>query len=396
MHWSRSMTARLAVVSTYPPRRCGIASFARDLASVVGKPEIVAMHRSGDRILYPIEVTGLVAADDRSDYLRAAKRISVSGVSAVSIQHEYGIFGGQDGAFILDLVEGLHVPAVATLHTVLRQPNPSQRRVMTRLLDRTAAVVVMSKVAARLLKDVYGADASRIRVIPHGVPDLPYMDPDVRKPAFGLDGRSVILSFGLLGPGKGYELVIEAMTRVMRDRPDALYVILGATHPDLIRTEGEAYRDRLRSAVHKLGLRGHVMFVDRFVGQEELGRWLQAADVFVTGYPNLDQIVSGTLSYALAAGRPVVSTPFAYASEVLSDGRGVLVAPNSAEALADGLLGILGDETWRGEIGRRAYAFSRKRIWREVGAAYLSLFDEVEHRAGSGMSADRTAISARA
>lgn len=390
------MTARLAVVSTYPPRRCGIASFARDLASVVGKPEIVAMHRSGDRVLYPVEVTRLVAADDRSDYLRAAMQISASGVSAVSIQHEYGIFGGQDGAFILDLVEGLRVPAVATLHTVLRQPSPSQRRVMTRLLDRTAAAVVMSKVAARLLRDVYGADASRIRVIPHGVPDLPYVDPEVRKPAFGLDGRSVILSFGLLGPGKGYELVIEAMTWVMRDRPDALYVILGATHPDLIRTEGEAYRDRLRSAVHKLGLRGHVMFVDRFVGQEELGRWLQAADVFVTGYPNLDQIVSGTLSYALAAGRPVVSTPFAYASEVLSDGRGVLVAPNSAEALADGLLGVLGDEEWRGEIGRRAYAYSRKRIWREVGAAYVSLFDEVARKAGSGRSLDVTPSAARA
>lgn len=390
------MTARLAVVSTYPPRRCGIASFARDLASVVGKPEIVAMHRSGDRVLYPVEVTRLVAADDRSDYLRAAMQISASGVSAVSIQHEYGIFGGQDGAFILDLVEGLRVPAVATLHTVLRQPSPSQRRVMTRLLDRTAAAVVMSKVAARLLRDVYGADASRIRVIPHGVPDLPYVDPEVRKPAFGLDGRSVILSFGLLGPGKGYELVIEAMTWVMRDRPDALYVILGATHPDLIRTEGEAYRDRLRSAVHKLGLRGHVMFVDRFVGQEELGRWLQAADVFVTGYPNLDQIVSGTLSYALAAGRPVVSTPFAYASEVLADGRGVLVAPNSAEALADGLLGVLGDEEWRGEIGRRAYAYSRKRIWREVGAAYVSLFDEVARKAGSGRSLDVTPSAARA
>ena len=390
------MTARLAVVSTYPPRRCGIASFARDLASVVGKPEIVAMHRSGDRVLYPVEVTRLVAADDRSDYLRAAMQISASGVSAVSIQHEYGIFGGQDGAFILALVEGLRVPAVATLHTVLRQPSPSQRRVMTRLLDRTAAAVVMSKVAARLLRDVYGADASRIRVIPHGVPDLPYVDPEVRKPAFGLDGRSVILSFGLLGPGKGYELVIEAMTWVMRDRPDALYVILGATHPDLIRTEGEAYRDRLRSAVHKLGLRGHVMFVDRFVGQEELGRWLQAADVFVTGYPNLDQIVSGTLSYALAAGRPVVSTPFAYASEVLSDGRGVLVAPNSAEALADGLLGVLGDEEWRGEIGRRAYAYSRKRIWREVGAAYVSLFDEVARKAGSGRSLDVTPSAARA
>ncbi|MGD0018638.1 MAG: glycosyltransferase [Candidatus Limnocylindrales bacterium] len=233
---------------------------------------------------------------------------------------------------------------------------------------------------------------SQTRVIPHGVPDLPLVDPGLHKPDFGLDGRSVILSFGLLGPGKGYELVIEAMSRVRRDRPDALYVVLGATHPNLVRTEGEAYRDRLRRAVNDLGLGEHVLFVDRFVGQEELGRWLQAADIFVTPYPNLDQIVSGTLSYAMAAGRPVVSTPFAYASEVLSGGRGVLVAPHSAEALANALSDLLGDRARRLEIGRRAYAFSRGRIWREVGAAYGALFAQVAR--GVEISYDAPALAA--
>jgi len=375
------MGPRVAFVSTYPPRRCGIATFTRDLAAAVGNREIMAIHRAGDRVLYPLEVTGLISAHDRWDYIRAADRVSASGVSVVSIQHEYGLFGGQDGAFILDFIDRVRVPVVATLHTVLREPSVSQRHVMSRLLDRAAAVVVMSKAAARLLQDKYGAEGSRTRVIPHGVPDLAFVDPELHKADFGLDGRSVILSFGLLGPGKGYEHVIEAMSRVRRDRPDAIYVVLGATHPNLVSTEGEAYRDRLRKAVNDLGLREHVLFVDRFVGQEELGRWLQAADIFVTPYPNLDQIVSGTLSYALAAGRPVVSTPFAYASEVLADGRGVVVAPNSPEALADGLAGLLGDDAWRGEIGRRAYAFSRGRIWREVGAAYGALFTEVSRSA---------------
>ena len=375
------MQPRVAFVSTYPPRRCGIATFTRDLATAVGHREVVAIHRPGDRILYPLEVTGLLRADDRSGYIQAADRISESAVEVVSLQHEYGLFGGQDGSFVLDLLERLRVPAVATLHTVLRRPSPSQRFVMKELIARTAAVVVMSGAAARLLQDEYGAEPARTQVIPHGVPDLALVDSASHKPDFGLEGRSVILSFGLLGPGKGYELAIEAMTRVRKAWPDALYVVLGATHPDLIRTEGENYRDRLQRAAKDLGLHEHVRFVDRFVGQEELGRWLQAADIFVTPYPNLDQIVSGTLSYALAAGRPAVSTPYAYASEVLSDGRGVLVAPNSPEALANVLTDLLGDDVRRAEISRRAYDFSRGRVWREIGAAYRALFAHVAPRA---------------
>jgi len=384
----------VAFVSTYPPRRCGIATFTRDLANAVGDREIVAIHRTGDRILYPLEVTRLVQADDRSDYLRAADAVSASGASVVSIQHEYGLFGGRDGEFILDFVDRVRVPSVATLHTVLRRPTATQREVMMRLLDITAAVVVMSEAAAELLREGYQAEPSRLRVIPHGVPDLPLAESNLHKPDFGLQGRSVILSFGLLGPGKSYEHVIEAMARVRRDRPDALYVVLGATHPNLIRTEGEKYRDRLIRAVNDLGLREHVVFVDRFVGQEELGRWLQAADVFVTPYPNLDQIVSGTLSYALAAGRPVVSTPFAYASEVLSGGRGVLVEPDSRQGLAEALVGLLDDGVRRREMGRRAYAFSRHMIWSEVGAAYRQLFSRVALR--SARSAEVPVLAANA
>ena len=282
---------------------------------------------------------------------------------------------------------------MATLHTVLRKPSASQRAIMSGLLERTAATVVMSKAAATLLHQEYGARPSRVWVIPHGVLDLPLVDPGLRKPDFGLGGRSVILSFGLLGPGKGYERVIEAMSHVRRRRPDALYVVLGATHPNLIRTEGEAYRDRLRDEVGRLGLGDHVVFVDRYVGQEELGHWLQAADVFVTPYPNLDQIVSGTLSYALAAGRPVVSTPFAYATEALSDGRGLLVAPDSVESLAQALSRILEDPALRKETGRLAYAFSRSMVWRQVGAEYRALFASVAQRGDALAESDDVAVS---
>ena len=374
------MGPHAAFVSTYPPRHCGIATFTRDLSAAIGNREIVALHRRGDPILYPMEVTSLIRADARADYSRAVDRMARAGVEVVSIQHEYGIFGGRDGAYILELIDGLErarVPMVATLHTVLRNPSRSQRAVMDRILGSAAAAVVMSHAAAGILVDSYGAEPSRVRMVPHGVPDLPLVDPALHKKEFGLEDREVVLSFGLLGPGKGYEHAIEAMARVRKARSRALFVVLGSTHPNLVLAQGEAYRDRLRGMVDHLGLADHVRFVDRFVAQDELGRWLLAADALVMPYPNLDQVVSGTLSYALAAGRPVVSTPFAYASEVLAGGRGILVAPGSTAALADALEGLLADAPRRRAMGGQAYLFSRRMLWREVAAEYRSVFEEV-------------------
>ncbi len=245
------------------------------------------------------------------------------------------------------------------------------------MVAETAATVVMSESAGALLTSVYDVDPSRIEVIPHGVPDLPLVAPEIVKSGLEVEGRAVILSFGLLGPGKGLETAIDALPAVVAEHPTALYVIVGATHPDLVRTEGEAYRQTLVAQVRRLGMERHVRFVDRFVGRVELTRWLQAADVFVTPYPNLDQIVSGTLSYAMGAGRAIVSTPYAYAKELLADGRGVLVAPGSAASLAQGLTEVLGDDVGRAEIGRRAHAFSRGMVWSAVGATYGRLFARV-------------------
>ncbi len=369
-----------AFVSTYAPHRCGIATFTRDLASSVGPHQVVALHPVSGPAAYPSVVRHRIRRDSRSDYLAAAAALNASDVEVVSIQHEYGIWGGADGAYVLDFVRALNVPVVATLHTVLRTPTPSQRRILTELVGMSATAVVMSRAAASLLTRAYGVEPGRVRIVPHGVPRLPLVDPDTVKPHLDLEDRLVILSFGLLGPGKGYESAIAAMPAVSRAFPSALYVVLGATHPDLLLHEGEAYRRRLEATAEALGVTDHVRFVNRFVGRTELGTWLEAADIFVTPYPNLDQIVSGTLSYAMGAGKAVVSTPYAYARERLAGGRGRLVAPGSTVALAETIVELLGDREERDAIGRRAYAYSRGMTWPKVGAEYAAIFAEAARR----------------
>jgi glycosyltransferase involved in cell wall biosynthesis len=313
-------------------------------------------------------------------------------VDIVSIQHEYGIWGGEDGGHVIDFLRALDVPAVATLHTVLQRPTPGQRSVLTELVALTDATVVMSQSAADRLANVYGIDRGRLQVIPHGVPELPFVDGATVKPSLGVERRQIILSFGLLGPGKGYELAIAALPEVVAAHPSVLYVVVGETHPDLVRREGETYREGLIAAVARLGLQDHVRFVDRYVGRVELTKWLEAADVFVTPYPNLDQIVSGTLSYAMGAGRPVVSTPYAYADEVLADGRGVLVPPASPQALGAALNELLGDPELRAAIGSRAYAYSRRMVWSSVGDKYRDLFTAVAGEKRPVMQASRMAV----
>jgi glycosyltransferase involved in cell wall biosynthesis len=370
--WS-SAIFRTAFVSTYTPRRCGIATFTHDLAAVTQDREIAVLHPDESHLAYPLEVHHRIRKDMRADYVAVAQTLGRC-VDIVSVQHEFGIWGGEDGEHVLDFVAALRLPAVATLHTVLRHPSARQRTVLAELVDRVETTVVMSHSAADLLTGTYGVDRGQIHVIPHGVPNVPPIDSATVKPALGVDGREIVLSFGLLGPGKGFELAIEALPAVAEAHPDVLYVIVGATHPNLVRTEGEAYRHSLEAEIRRLGMDGHVRFVDRFVGRSELIQWLGAADVFVTPYPNLDQIVSGTLSYAMGAGRAIVSTPYIYATELLADGRGLLVPPASPVALAAGINDVLGDDALRARLGARAHAYSRDMIWSAVGAEYQALF----------------------
>jgi glycosyltransferase involved in cell wall biosynthesis len=371
------VSAANVFVATYPPRRCGIATFTRDLAAAAGDHEIAVLHPPDGPDVYPIDVRYRIRRDVRADYLSVAQSLNRSSAAVISIQHEYGIWGGDDGEFVLDFVGALTKPVVATLHTVPRNPSSGQRRVLTRLIGACSASVVMSRSAAALLGRIYGVDPAVLDVVPHGVPQLPLVAPDTIKPKLGMETTPMILSFGLLGPGKGYESVIEAMPAVIEADPTAYYVILGATHPELLRREGEAYRTKLTRLAEALGVADRVLFVNRFVTRSELGTWLTAADIFVTPYPNPDQIVSGTLAYAMSAGKACVSTRYAYAVEMLETGRGRLVASTSPAALAESLTELLRDRDLRSQLGRRAYEFSRTMIWPEVGARYQRIFERV-------------------
>jgi glycosyltransferase involved in cell wall biosynthesis len=371
------MAGRTVFVATYPPRRCGIATFTRNLADSTGDHEIAALHAPGHPDVYPSEVRHRIRRDVLADYLQVAHDLNRSSLGVVSVQHEYGIWGGDDGEFVLDFVGALTKPVVATLHTVPQDPSARQRAILVGLVGASAASVVMSQSAARLLTRVYGIAPNRLDVVPHGVPNLPLVAPDTIKPSLGLAPGPVILSFGLLGPGKGFETVIEAMPSVIEADPAARYVVLGATHPELLRREGEAYRTKLMRLADALGVSANVLFVDRYVTRTELGTWLKAADIFVTPYPNREQIVSGTLAYAMSAGKAVVSTPYPYAVEMLEAGRGRLVAAGSSKDFAEVLSELLRDPDTRSQLGRRAYDFSRAMIWPEVGARYARIFSRV-------------------
>jgi glycosyltransferase involved in cell wall biosynthesis len=371
------MSAGNVFVATYPPRRCGIATFTRDLAGATGEHEIAVLHPPDGPDLYPIEVQHRIRRDVRDDYVRVARSLNRSDARVVSIQHEYGIWGGDDGESVLDFVHALTKPVVTTLHTVPQDPTRGQRRVLTGLVKASSATVVMSRSAAALLGRVYGFDPGDFDVVPHGVPYLPLVEPDTVKPRLGIETAPMILCFGLIGPGKGYESVIEAMPRVIEASPTAYYVILGATHPELLRRDGEQYRTKLMNLAAALGVEDRVVFVDRFVTRSELGRWLTAADIFITPYPNRDQIVSGTLAYAMSAGKAIVSTRYPYAVEMLEGGRGRLVASTEPGVLAESLIELLNDDDLRRRLGRRAYEYSRTMIWPEVGTRYRSIFERV-------------------
>ena len=362
--------------STYPPRHCGIATFTQALSSATGEREVVALHGPGPNLLYPSEVHHRIRRDEPGDYARTARDLSRC-ADVVSVQHDYGIWGGEDGAAVLDFVHALEAPAVATLHTVLPHPTPNQRAVLLELIRAAAATVVMSRAAAHVLTGTYGVAARSLDVIPHGVPNLPLVDSETIKPALDLAGREVILSFGLIGPGKGLELALDALPAVVAARPTACFVVLGATHPNVLAVDGETYRRSLEDRVARLGMGRHVRFIDRFVGRVELTRWLEGADIFVTPYPNLDQIVSGTLSYAMGAGRAIVSTPYPCATELLDGGRGVLVPPGSPAAWADAIIGLLENDELRAAVGRRAHEHSRAMVWSNVGTQYRQLFARV-------------------
>ena len=343
----------------------------------------MAIHPAGEVGPYPAEVRHRIRRDVHADYPYVAQALNDCGVNVVSLQYGHDIWGGEDGIFLLDFIRALRVPMVATLHDVPANPSPAVRSILAELVDTAAATIVMSNSAAGAMARSYGIAGDRLQVVPHGVPHLPQVAADTIKPRLGLQGRSVVLSFGLLEPGKGCETIIDAMPAVAAAVPNALYVILGATDPNLVTRDGEIYRISLEARAAALGVAQNVKFVDRFVGRVELGNWLEAADVIVTPYPDLDRSVAATLSYAMAAGKPIVSTPYAYALEMLAADRGRLVTHVTPEAFADVIVELLNDPELRAAMGRRAYEHSRGMVWWEVGAQYRRIFDQAISRPSS-------------
>lgn len=295
-------------------------------------------------------------------------------MNVVSVQFEPTIWGGEDGSYVLDFARALRVPLAVTLHDVRPDPTPAQRQITKELVDTSEASIVMSNVAASLLASQYGVDRARLDIVPHGVSHLPMVASNTVKPKLGLQGKTVILSFGLIAPGKGFESVIAAMPAVVKAVPTACYVILGATVPETLAESGETYRAALESQVSALGMSDHVKFVDRYVGRVELGTWLEAADIIITPSLNVDRTISGTLAYAMGAGRAIVSTPSLYALELLADGLGRFVAPDSPTAISEALVDLLGDPETRATMGAAVYEKSRGMVWWEVGAQYRRIF----------------------
>ena len=349
---------RLALIGNFLPRQCGIATYTTDVFTAMRArfPEVAvdvyAMDDHPGRYAYPPEVSGTIPETDLSAYLETARKIDASGADAIWVQHEYGIYGGPAGDYLLALLDRTTLPVVVALHTILEKPNPDERRVMEGLLRRAARVIVMAERGRDILQRVYGASPRQIVMIPHGVPDRELVDPDSLKPQFGWEGRNVVLTFGLLAPNKGIETVIEALPAVIERHPNLLYVVLGATHPNLVAHQGEAYRDRLKALAEARGVADNVTFVDAFVEHDELLGYLQAADIYVTPYTNPAQITSGTLSYAVGVGKPVISTPYVHATEILADGHGVLVPFGDVAAFAREIDTLLSSDRDRLQIGR--------------------------------------------
>ena len=386
---------RFAFIGNSLPRRCGIATFTTDLQQAIERSPpyeqcgIVAMNNYGCTYDYPPTVR--LQIDDRclGEYERAADVLNRARCEVVSLQHEFGIFGGEAGGHIMALAARLTVPLVTTLHTVLSQPTPAQRRVLGGIVDASSRVIVMAEKGRELLRTVYQVAAAKIEVIPHGTPDCAFVAPDQAKSALGFEGHPVILTFGLLAPSKGIEVMIDAMPEVLKSSAAAVYVVLGATHPNLIRDQGEAYRSGLIARVRALGIQDHVVFLDQFVDQATLLRFISMCDVYATPYLNEAQLTSGTLAYSFGLGKAVVSTPYWHARELLGDGRGVLVPFGDVAALGREVAGLLSDEPRRLAMRERAYAESRAMTWPKIAERYRAAFESTARGASLRLALPR-------
>jgi len=374
------LPTRIAFIGNYLPRECGIATFTTDLCTALaaeygeGRLFAIPVNDPDSSYEYPEQVRLELTQEDLASYERAADFLNFNGNDLVCLQHEYGIYGGSAGRYILALLRRLKMPLVTTLHTVLREPDASQRIVLEEIAQLSDRLVVMSELAAQLLREVYAVPSGKIDVIPHGVPDLPFMDPNYFKDRFGTEGKSVLLTFGLLSPNKGIENVIRALPAILAKHPNVVYIVSGVTHPHIRRREGERYREGLQALAGQLGVASHLILNNRFVSAEELVEHVGAADIYITPYRHEAQVVSGTLAIALGAGKAIISTPYWHAKELLAEKRGVIVPFDHPDAIAAAVLALLENDAERHSMRKRAYLHSRGTTWPKTARAYMATF----------------------
>ncbi len=371
----------IAYVSTYPPRKCGIATFTSDLINSITQLNKVKNQKiisiNGRRFLKPYGIIEhKIGRDSIEDYSLMADLLNNSSIDVVNVQHEFGIFGGEAGEYICTFLEKLKKPVSTTLHTVLPNFENKARSVFNSIVRKSTALVVLNETTRTILK-AYGVPASKIQLIPHGCPDIPLIPSARVKPILGLKNKIVLSTFGLLSRGKGIEYVIEALPKMIKHEPRIVYYVLGVTHPQVKMTEGEAYRNRLMRTAKNLGLRGHVKFLNRFLSKPELINYLQATDVYITPYLSPNQVSSGTLSYAIGAGKAIVSTPYLHAKEALGEGRGLFCEFNNSASISQKVIDVIGNKQLRQSLERKAYTYSRNFTWPLVAKKYLALFDKL-------------------
>src|SRR6202035_1159894 len=377
------LPSRIAVVGNYLPRQCGIATFTTDLCEAIsteyGSARLFALpiNDTETGYAYPPRVRLALAQDVFSSYEQAADFLNFTNFDMVCLQHEYGIFGGAAGSHILSLLRRLKMPVITTLHTVLREPNPDQRLVMEEIAAISDRLIVMSQLSSQFLQEIFKVPGSKIDMVPHGVPDLPFLDPNFYKDRFGVEGKAVLLTFGLLSPNKGIESVIQALPQILAKHKNVVYIVAGATHPHILRREGDRYRAYLQTLAKQVGVESQVIFHDRFVSPEEMVEFVGAADIYVTPYRHEAQVVSGTLAYAVGAGKAIISTPYWHAIELLDDRRGALVPFQDSAAIAQKTIELLDTPAIRHAMRKRAYLFAREMIWKRVAPGYMQSFARV-------------------
>jgi glycosyltransferase involved in cell wall biosynthesis len=378
-----SLPSRIAVIGNYLPRQCGIATFTTDLCTAIsaeyGTARLLALpvNDTEQGYDYPARVRWSLAQDDLRSYQEAAEFLNFNNIDMVCLQHEYGIFGGPAGSHVLELLRGLKMPVVTTLHTVLREPNPDQLMVMEEIAELSDRLIVMSQLSSQFLQEIFKVPGSKIDLVPHGVPDLPFLDPNFYKDRFGVEGKAVLLTFGLLSPNKGIENVIQALPQILSKHKNVVYIVAGATHPHILRREGDRYRAQLQALAKEVGVESKVIFHDRFVSPEQMVEFIGAADIYITPYRHEAQVVSGTLAYALGAGKAIISTPYWHAIELLDGRRGALVPFQDPDAIARKTVELLDTPAIRHAMRKRAYLFAREMVWKRVAQGYMESFARV-------------------